>query len=84
MTREEFYEKYGGMELKFVSYYKYIFTFSGLTDEGYDISCGCGGNSEDIYRMEVATNSVETVAELQPFMGSIYKDGVEIEGFYDY
>lgn len=48
-----------GAMVKFYSYYKYSFTFIGeyVLDNGetLSISASMGGNSEDIYRLEVVS-----------------------------
>lgn len=84
MTRKEFFEKYGTVEVKFFSYYKYTFTYTGTLPDGSKISVNVGGNSSDIYRMTVPANDVETVAGLDPYAGSVYLDGQEVDSFYDY
>lgn len=84
MTRQEFYDKYGSVKVKFSSYYKYTFTYAATLPDGSRITCGFGGNSDDIYRESVNADSEYTVAELQPHVGSVYQDGNEVEGFYDY
>jgi len=82
MTREEFYEKYGSVVVRFKSYYKYTFTFEGKLTDGSILTCGYGGSGE-IYRYEVSVDKEETVASLSPYTGSVYNDGVEVESFYD-
>ena len=84
MTRQEFYDKYGSVKVKFSSYYKYTFTYAATLPDGKCLTCGYGGNSDDIYRHEVDAGSEETVNSLQPHTGSIYQGGNEIENFYDY
>lgn len=84
MTREEFYEKYGDVKVTFASYYKFTFYYNATLPDGSVLSVGFGGNSDEIYRCEVTSGEVVTVAALCPFMGSVRKDGKEIEGFYDY
>lgn len=84
MTRNEFYEKYGDVIVKFSSYYKYTFYYSATLPDGSTISVGYGGNSDDIYRFEVANNEEVSVNSLYPFEGTVYKDGERIEGFFDY
>lgn len=83
MTREEFYEKYGDVKVKFSSYYKYTFTYAATLPDGRRLTCDYGGNSDDIYRHEVAPEAEETVSELQPYAGVVY-NGENEEGFYDY
>lgn len=84
MTRQEFYEKYGGVKVTFSSYYKFTFTYAAKLPDGSRLTCGYGGNSADIYRHEVGTDNEETVSSLQPYEGCVYQDGKEVEGFYDY
>lgn len=84
MTRQEFYDKYGKVKVKFSGYTKYVFTYTATLPDGNQLTCGYGGNSEDIYRHEVAANCEETVSSLQPSEGGVYQDGKEVEGFYDY
>lgn len=84
LTREEFLEKYGEVKVKFSSYYKYTFTYEGITPDGKRITCGYGGNDEAIYRHDVDASREITINVVYPFMGSVYENGVEIETFYDY
>lgn len=84
MTRQEFYEKYGSVKVKFSNYYKYKFKYVATLPDGKLLVCGYGGDSDDIYRHEVHVDSEETVSSLQPYEGTIYQDGKEVEGFYDY
>lgn len=84
MTRQEFYEKYGSVKVKFSSYYKYKFTYVATLPDGKRLVCGYGGDSSQIYRHEVNVNSEETVSSLQPYEGTIYQDDKEVEWFYDY
>lgn len=84
MTRQEFYEKYGDVKVKFASYYKYTFTYEATLPDGKLLICGFGGNSDDIYRHEVSADFEETVSSLQPYSGAVYQDGIETDSFYDY
>ena len=84
MTRQEFYEKYGSVKVKFSSYYKYKFNYMATLPDGKVLTCRYGGDSHDIYRHEVNVNSEETVNSLQPYEGVVIQDGKEVEGFYDY
>lgn len=84
MTRQEFYEKYGDVKVKFSSYYKYTFTYKATLPDGKLLTCGYGGNSDDIYRHEVGADCEESVISLQPHEGSVYQDGKEVDSFYDY
>lgn len=84
MTRNEFYEKYGNVVVRFKSYYKYTFNFEGKLPDGSTLTCSYGGNSDEIYRYEVSVDGEETVMSLSPYAGYVYKDGVKVESFYDY
>ncbi len=53
MSRTEALEKYGARQVKFASYYKYSFTFTGE-----DLEVTVGGNKDDIYRFSVDTEEV--------------------------
>jgi hypothetical protein len=84
MTREEFYKKYGDVAVSFESYYKYTFSYRASLPDGSALSVGCGGNSDEIYRLEVSKDQQLKVGELQPYTGAVYLNGVEIDSFYDY
>ena len=84
LTRAEFYAKYGDVEVTFSDYYKYTFTYAATLPDGKRLTVGYGGNSDEIYRHEVAANGVETVSGLQPYTGTVYEGTEEVEGFYEY
>lgn len=84
MTKAEFYEKHGAVEVTFSSYYKFTFTYAAILPDGSRLTCRYGGNAEEIYRHEVVAGNTETVLSLQPFEGAVYKDGEQVESFYDY
>ena len=84
MTRQEFYDKYGSVKVKFSSYYKYKFKYVATLPDGKRLTCGYGGDSGQIYRHEVDVDREETVSSLQPDEGAVIQDGKEVEGFYDY
>ena len=79
IEREEFYEKYKDVDFKFLSYYKFTFTYRGFTDDGEEVRIGVGGNADDIYRERVSAYDVYGIVELQPYQGE--SDSVT---FYDY
>lgn len=85
MTRDEFYEKYGDVKVKFSDYYKYTFTYTGNLPDGGRISVDYGGNAEQIYRHEVSANCEETVSSIEPYSGTAYDaDRNVVDQFYDY
>ncbi len=84
MTYNEFIEKYGDVKVKFSSYYKYIFTFRAVLPNDSILTVSVGGDSSDIYRMEVNANDEDTVRSLEPYAGAVYNNGKEFESFYEY
>ncbi len=83
MTREEFLEKYGKVQVTFSHYYKYTFYYTGEIPDG-KITVGYGGDSHEIYRYEVTAGEMRRIEDIYPHTGSVVRDGKEIEGFYDY
>jgi len=84
ITSEEFLEKYGNVKVAFQSYYKYIFTFTGTTQEGYDISVSAGGSEESIYIFAVESDSHYQIRDLSPYCGEVKdREGRTIEDFFD-
>ena len=76
---EEFYEKYKDVNFKFLSYYKFTFTYRGFTDDGEEVKVGVGGIADDIYRERVSADDVYSILYLMPYQGE--SDSVT---FYDY
>ena len=66
---EEFYEKYKDVSFKFLSYYKFTFTYRGFTDDGEEVKIGVGGLADDIYRESVSVDSVYDMWYLMPYQG---------------
>lgn len=54
MTTEEVNEKFKNVKLKFTYYFKYTFSFQGTTEDGYEIQCDFGGDSDMIYRFSAS------------------------------
>ena len=84
MTRADFYSKYGDVQVTFSSYYKYTFTYSATLPDGRRLTVGYGGDSDEIYRHEVARDDLEVVKQLQPYAGAVYEGTDVVEEFYDY
>ena len=76
---EEFYEKYKDVNFKFLSYYKFTFTYRGFTSDGEEVKIGVGWTADDIYRESVNADDVYGIVELQPYQGE--SDSVT---FYDF
>ena len=79
IEREEFYEKYKDVNFKFLSYYKFTFTYRGFTDDGEEVKIDVGGLADDIYRDSVSVDSVYDMWYLMPYQGE--SDSVT---FYDF
>lgn len=60
MNRAELIKKYGNVKLKFDSYYKYTFTYTGLTDEGLTINVELGGDPDEIYKADLVLEETLT------------------------
>ena len=69
IEREEFYEKYKDVNFKFLSYYKFTFTYSGFTSDGEEVRIGVGGIADYIYRESVSVDSVYDMWYLMPYQG---------------
>ena len=78
MTREEFIAKYGDVKVTFDCYSKYTFSFSGTCDNGYDIFVDVGGDSDNIYELEVHTKEV-AIKNLDIVYGLVSRGGVILE-----
>ena len=79
IKRGEFYEKYKDVSFKFLSYYKFTFTYRGFTDDGEEVKIGVGGTADDIYRESVSADDVCSILYLMPYKGE--SDSVT---FYDF
>ena len=66
---EEFYEKYKDVNFKFLSYYKFTFTYRGFTSDGEEVRIGVGGLALDIYRESVSADGVYSILYLMPYRG---------------
>ena len=76
---EEFYEKYKDVNFKFLSYYKFTFTYRGFTSDGEEVKVGVGGTADEIYRDRVSISDVCSIGQLQPYQGESHS-----VTFYDY
>ena len=66
---EEFYEKYKDVNFKFLSYYKFTFTYRGFTSDGEEVKIGVGGIADYIYRESVRADGVYSIQFLMPYKG---------------
>ena len=65
----EFYEKYKDVSFKFLSYYKFTFTYHGFTSDGEEVKIGVGGIADYIYRESVSADNVYSILYLMPYQG---------------
>jgi len=63
MTKSEVVEKYGNVILTFDYYYKYMFTYSGVADDGAKICLSYGGVPDDIYKHTVSNNDTHKFSD---------------------
>ena len=75
---EEFYERYKDVNFKFLSYYKFTFTYRGFTPDGEEVRIGVGGIADYIYKDRVYVSDTYSIKQLQPYRGE--SDSVT---FYD-
>lgn len=73
-SKQDFISMYGGAKMVFCSYYKYTFTFKGVLPSGDDIWCSVGGDSDDIYRLEVTLDPTP-LESLDPDRAWVRRDG---------
>ena len=84
MSKEEFLAQYGSVKVKFSSYYKYVFYYAAVLEDGSRICCEVGGNSFNIYRHEVSVEHEEVISGLDIIAGNVTKEGVILANFYGY
>lgn len=84
ISRKEFIEKYGDVEVKFSRYYKYTFSFSGKTEDGANIHVSYGGNHDDIYRFGVEADLPVKIKDMDPHAGVVERNGEQEDEFYEY
>ncbi len=77
MTKEEALKTYGDVPCRFSSYYKYDFAFRGIAADGAKVAIHIGGNSDDIYRLEVSANTVTSLRKEggEWSLACVHKDG---------
>ena len=66
LTEEEMFEKYGDIELNFSHYHKYNFIYVGDDGAGKSFTAHIGGNSDEVYNLEVSCDDVCSINSLYP------------------
>ena len=69
LKSEEFYEKYKAVDFKFLSYYKFTFTYHGFTSDGEEVRVDVGGIADYIYKESVRADGVYSISFLMPYQG---------------
>lgn len=83
ISKNQFIEKYGEIVVKFISYYKFIFTYEAVMSDGRKITIQYGGNSDDIYRHSVNSETLESIRSIDPSSGYVYENEELVERFYE-
>ncbi len=86
ITRKEFNELYGDVEVVFNSYYKFTFEFRGVTKNHETLSISFGGCSDDIYKEEIEAGEKVKVKDIEATYGTVYADDDctdVVNSFYD-
>ncbi len=75
MNTNEILNKYGNIQVKFKSYYKYVFTLEGIKVNGDIIEIGIGGNSDEIYRLDIEPDTLYKIGDLHTEVVSFIING---------
>lgn len=66
LSLAQFLQRYGDVEVKFSSYYKFAFTFKGIcASDGKNIAVRIGGDGDDIYRMDISADEKRRVEDFK-------------------
>ena len=83
LDKNEFYTKYGDVEVKFSGYYKYVFTYDAVLPSGQRLRVWYGGDSGEIYKHDVTADEYRSVRSLCPYAGYIHSGEEIVEEFYE-
>ena len=83
LTKAQFLEKYGSVEVVFNDYYKYTFNFVGNLPDGKHIRVSVGGTSADIYREVVVAGRKQRIDVLFVYAGTVSDGNDVIDSFYE-
>ena len=65
----EFYEKYKDVNFKFLSYYKFTFTYRGFTSDGEEVKVSLDWYLRGFLLESVSADDVYSIEQLQPYQG---------------
>ena len=63
LSKEEVFEEYGTVPLKFYNYYKFMFSYVGTAENGACIVYTEGGEADDVYRHQVTPETTRTIED---------------------
>lgn len=87
MSKHEFFDEYGDVEVSFGDYYKYIFSFYGDTEEDGKMKIDVGGDRETIYKYSVSASHSAPASAIkdQAMSGYVFdENGEVVRYFVDY
>ena len=76
---DEFLVKYGDTPVRFSSYYKFTFTFTGSLPDGRNLYALVGGEPEEIRTRNVTADEVRPLRQLWAYSASVYDGDTEVE-----
>ena len=84
ISRTEFNELYGDVEVEFNSYYKYTFEFRGETKTFEPVSISFGGCSDEIYKESIEAGEKVKVRDIEGKYATVYTDDTCTEVVHSY
>lgn len=86
ITKKEFDELYGDVEVEFSTYYKFSFTFAGWAPDGKRLIVTVGGCADDIYKMDVIAGEKTKVRDFDARHAGAYDkhDDEPVHEYEDY
>jgi hypothetical protein len=75
MNTKEILKKYGNIQVKFKSYYKYVFILEGLKVNGDVVEIGIGGDPDEIYRLDIEPDTMYKIGDLHTEVTSFTING---------
>ena len=84
ISKTEFNELYGDVEVKFNSYYKFTFEFRGETKTFETISISFGGGADDIYKESIEAGETVKVKDIDGRYATVYTDSTCLEVVHSY
>jgi hypothetical protein len=84
MTRDEFVDKYGHVQVTFTDFFKHTFNYRADLDDGSVLIAHYGGSVESLWGHEVGAGVKEALYSLAPYAAEVINSkGEEFEHFYE-